>query len=57
MNQGGMMRTISLQTDPDLAGLRDPAPLAKLPDPEQEVCRKLWADVAALLKKAQEAKK
>jgi hypothetical protein len=45
------------QTDPDLAGLRDPEPLAKLPESEQEACRKLWADVAALLKKAQEAKK
>jgi hypothetical protein len=41
------------QTDPDLAGLRDPEPLAKLPEPEQETCRKLWAEVAALLKKAQ----
>jgi len=45
------------QTDPDLAGIRDPQPLAKLPEPEQETCRKLWADVAALLKKAQEPKK
>jgi eukaryotic-like serine/threonine-protein kinase len=45
------------QTDPDLAGLRDPAPLAKLPEPEQEACRKLWADVAALLKKVQESNK
>jgi hypothetical protein len=40
----------------DLAGLRDPAPLAKLPEPEQETCRKLWADVEALLKKAQAMK-
>jgi len=38
------------QTDADLADLRDPEPLAKLPEPEQEACRKLWADVAALLK-------
>jgi len=44
------------QTDPDLAGIRDPQPLAKLPEPEQETCRKLWADVKALLKKAQETK-
>jgi hypothetical protein len=42
---------------PDLAGIRDPQPLAKLPEPEQEACRKLWADVAALVKKAQEANK
>jgi hypothetical protein len=46
-----------LQTDPDLAGVRDPQPLAKLPEPEQEACRKLWADVEGLLKKAQDAKK
>jgi hypothetical protein len=45
------------QTDPDLPGLRDPEPLAKLAEPEQETCRKLWADVEALLKKVQEAKK
>jgi hypothetical protein len=38
-------------TDPDLAGLRDAAALAKLPAEEQKVGRKLWADVAALLKK------
>jgi hypothetical protein len=42
---------------PDLAGLRDPASLAKLPEAEQEAGRKLWADVEALLKKAQETKK
>jgi hypothetical protein len=41
-----------LQTDADLAGIRDPQPLAKLPEPEQEACRRLWADVASLLKKA-----
>jgi hypothetical protein len=45
------------QTDPDLAGLRDPEPPAKLPEPEQEACRKLWADVEALLKKALETMK
>ena len=44
------------QTDPALSGLRDPAPLAKLPEPEQEACRKLWADVEALLKKAESMK-
>ena len=44
------------QTDPDLAVIRDPQPLAKLPEPEQETCRKLWADVAELLKKVQEKK-
>ncbi|MFL5245006.1 MAG: hypothetical protein ACJ8FY_23130 [Gemmataceae bacterium] len=40
------------QTEPDLSGSRDPQTLAKLPEPEQETCRKLWADVASLLKKA-----
>jgi hypothetical protein len=31
---------------------REPAALAKLPAAEQAACRKLWAEVAALLKKA-----
>jgi tetratricopeptide (TPR) repeat protein len=44
------------QRDPDLTGLRDAEALKKLPADEQEVCRKLWADVAALLGKANEAK-
>jgi len=38
------------QQDPDLAAVRDQAALAKLPAQERESCRKLWADVAALLK-------
>ena len=44
------------QQDTDLAGLRDPAGLAKLPADEQEACKKLWADLQALLEKA-DAKK
>jgi tetratricopeptide (TPR) repeat protein len=40
------------QQDPDLAGLRDAAALAKLPAEERAACEKLWSDVAALLKKA-----
>jgi tetratricopeptide (TPR) repeat protein/WD40 repeat protein len=36
------------QQDADLAGLRDPAAVAKLPAHEQPACRKLWADVAEL---------
>jgi serine/threonine-protein kinase len=40
------------QQDADLAGLRDPAAVAKLPADEQEACKKLWADVNALLQKA-----
>jgi serine/threonine-protein kinase len=45
------------QQDADLAGLRDPDAVAKLPAGEREACRQLWADVAALLKKAPEKPK
>jgi len=41
------------QQDADLSGLRDPAELAKVPADEQEACKKLWADVQALLDKLQ----
>jgi WD40 repeat protein/tetratricopeptide (TPR) repeat protein len=44
------------QQDPDLAGIRDAATLAKLPAEEQAACKKLWADVQALLRKAQSGK-
>jgi hypothetical protein len=37
------------QEDPKLAGLREPAALAKLPADEQDGWRKLWAEVAGLL--------
>ncbi|HZY86420.1 MAG TPA: tetratricopeptide repeat protein, partial [Gemmataceae bacterium] len=36
------------QTDPALAGVRDRAALAKLPDAERAQWQRLWADVAAL---------
>ncbi len=39
------------KADSDLAGLRDPALLAKLPADEQKACRAFWADVDALLAK------
>ena len=39
------------KADPDLAALRDPAALAKLPEDEQKACRALWSDVDALLAK------
>ena len=39
------------QGDPDLAGVRDEDAVAKLPADEREACQKLWADVAALLRK------
>jgi hypothetical protein len=41
------------QTDSDLAGIRDKAALDKLPAEERKAFARLWADVAALLKKAQ----
>jgi hypothetical protein len=43
------------QKDTDLAGLRDKAALAKLPEAEQKAWRKLWAEVDALLRRAGEA--
>jgi serine/threonine-protein kinase len=45
------------QTVSALAGLREATALAKLPAEEQKACTQLWADVAALLKKAQEKPK
>jgi hypothetical protein len=47
---------LSWKRDQNLAGLRDASALAKLPAEEREACRKLWADVDALLKKAGEVK-
>jgi serine/threonine-protein kinase len=44
------------KADADLAGLRDPAALGKLPEYEQKACRALWVEVDALLKKARDAK-
>jgi Flp pilus assembly protein TadD len=41
------------QRDPDLAGIRDAAWLVNLPDNELHACRQLWADVAALLQRAE----
>jgi serine/threonine-protein kinase len=37
------------QTDPALAGVRDPAALTKLPDAERDQWQRFWADVAVLL--------
>ncbi|HZW33338.1 MAG TPA: tetratricopeptide repeat protein, partial [Isosphaeraceae bacterium] len=39
----------SWKADPDLASLRDPAALAKLPREEQDACRALWTEVDTLL--------
>jgi serine/threonine-protein kinase len=41
------------QKDTDFDGVRDVAALAKLPEAERAEWQKLWADVAALLKKAE----
>jgi hypothetical protein len=41
------------KVDSDLAGIRDESELAKLPEPEREPLRSLWADVEALRKKAE----
>ncbi len=37
---------------PELAGLRDGAAVARLPAEEREACRKLWDEVARVLKRA-----
>jgi serine/threonine-protein kinase len=42
------------QEDRDLAGIRDAAVLTQLPAEERAACTQLWADVAALVQKAQE---
>ena len=41
------------QKDTDLAGIRDAEALAELPAEEQKAFDQLWADVAALLRKAE----
>jgi serine/threonine-protein kinase len=45
------------QHDPELAGLRDPAAVAKLPPAERQACQQFWADVQALRSKANAAGK
>jgi tetratricopeptide (TPR) repeat protein len=40
--------------DADLAGVRDEPGLTRLPEKEREAWRKLWADVAAFLKKGEQ---
>jgi hypothetical protein len=45
------------QQDPDLVGVRDATALAKLPAAERADWQKLWADVAALLKKSEAGRK
>jgi hypothetical protein len=40
------------QTNADLAGIRDPDALGKLPDDERQQWQRLWSDVDALLERA-----
>ena len=42
--------------DPDLAGIRDPIALEKLPPDEREECMALWNEAGAVFKRAQESK-
>jgi hypothetical protein len=44
------------QCDPDLAPIRDKEGLATLPDLERPEWQRLWEDVAAVLRKAEEKK-
>jgi serine/threonine-protein kinase len=43
------------QQDPDLASVRDPEALARLPEAERQAWQQLWDDVAALLKQVTNA--
>jgi eukaryotic-like serine/threonine-protein kinase len=49
----GLQNLKNWQTNRDLAGVRDKDALAKLPAEERALWEKLWADVAAVLKKAE----
>jgi hypothetical protein len=40
-------------TRPALAGVRDRAILARLPEPERDACRRLWADVEQAIRKTE----
>jgi serine/threonine protein kinase/Flp pilus assembly protein TadD len=45
---------LACKTDADLASIRDPGELTKLPESERKAYKDLWADVEGLLKRAQE---
>lgn len=48
-----VIRTLAAwKANPDLAGVRDPGVIAKLPDEEQKAWRDLWAEVNARETKA-----
>jgi hypothetical protein len=44
---------VARRQDPYLAALRSSDALAKLPAVERDACKKLWAEVDALLKRVQ----
>jgi hypothetical protein len=44
------------KADTDLASVRDPEPLSKIPEDEQKAWRGLWEEVDALRKKAEQAR-
>jgi serine/threonine protein kinase/Flp pilus assembly protein TadD len=46
-SEGGAL--VIWRKNPDLAGVRDPAPLTDLPDEERQQWRHFWADVASLV--------
>jgi serine/threonine-protein kinase len=54
VRQAVRQRLLHWQKDPDLAGLRDKDAVDKLPEAERDACRRLWADVDALLQRTQE---
>jgi hypothetical protein len=45
------------QADPDLAGVRDPERLTKLPQGEQRSFQQLWKSVAELIEQAESVAK
>jgi hypothetical protein len=52
-DRGLVQRTLKhWQKDSDLAGVRDQAALANLPEAERQAWQKLWADVGDILKKS-----
>jgi serine/threonine-protein kinase len=54
-SRAGVLRALRpWQQDPDLAGIRDPEALARLPEAERKELEALWAEVQALLDRAQE---
>jgi hypothetical protein len=54
--QSVRQRLAHWQQDTDLASVRDPQALDRLPDDERQQWHQLWQDVAALLKKVEEKK-